>query len=143
MLLLWKVISGFFAASKKSGDWRCLSRLGSSVSMLAVLMWKSTEDFSRLAGSRFTLPAKSLKRPRTLVSRWRTWNETSEWPLSIEYTSARTGSAARAVRAMAVKTLRIMMGNLLFLIVGTVSMGAGVAGANNVQQSDEPLLVLT
>src|SRR5258708_2219512 len=42
--LLWNVISGKLAASKKSGDFRCLSRASTSVVMLAVLMVTLTDD---------------------------------------------------------------------------------------------------
>ncbi len=80
--LLLKVISGYFSTSKKSGVRRCLSRSATPVSMLVALILKSTDDFARFCGSRLMVPPKSLKRPRTLVTRWRTWNDTSEWPLS-------------------------------------------------------------
>jgi len=38
-----------------------------------------------LCSSNWMVPLKSVKWPRTLVTRWRTWNVTSEWVLSIVY----------------------------------------------------------
>ncbi len=43
----------------------------------------STAEASGRAGSTFTVPPKSTKRPRTLLIKCFTWNDTSEWPLSM------------------------------------------------------------
>jgi hypothetical protein len=48
------------------------------------------------------LPAKSAKRPRTLVMRWRTWKAASEWVLSM----------AKVRRAVAV-AVAVLIGGLL------------------------------
>ena len=46
--------------------------------MLAVFTVNSTEDASGLAGSATMVPWKSVNRPRTLETKWRIWNDTSE-----------------------------------------------------------------
>ena len=81
--MLLKLISGNFAVSKKSAEFRCLSRLSLFVLMEAVLIVKTTEDASGLAWSIWIVPSKSVKSPRTFETKWRTWKLTSEWVLSI------------------------------------------------------------
>jgi hypothetical protein len=66
ILVLLKVISGFFAASKKSAERRWLSRSALFVSIEAALIVKFTDEASGLAGSAWIAPEKSAKRPRTL-----------------------------------------------------------------------------
>jgi hypothetical protein len=46
---------------------------------------KSTDEFSGFASSNSIVPSRSEKRPRTFVSKYRTWNVASEWALSILY----------------------------------------------------------
>ena len=70
---LLKVIVGCFSTSKKSGDVRCLSRVGSLVLMLVAWIVNSTEEFSGFARSSLMVPAKSWNLPPTLVTMWRTW----------------------------------------------------------------------
>ncbi len=83
ILELLKVISGYFAASKKSGVRRWLSRSALLVSIDAVLIVKATEEVSGLAVSAWIAPEKSVNRPRTFEAKWRTRKLTSEWALSI------------------------------------------------------------
>ena len=82
-VLLVNVITGNLATEKKSSLRRCASRSGVPVSMLAVLIENLSEDAAAFAGSNWTVPVKSVKWPRTFVSRWRTWKPTSECVLSI------------------------------------------------------------
>ncbi len=51
--------------------------------MLAAWIVTSTRELCGFASSNSIVPPKSLKRPRTLLSRWRTWKATSEWLRSI------------------------------------------------------------
>jgi hypothetical protein len=68
--------------------------------MLAVLTVNSTAEVSGLARSTWTLPEKSVNRPRTLLTKWRTWKLTSEWFLSTtKLSAARAGEAAARVTA--------------------------------------------
>ena len=55
---------------------------------LAALMVKLTDEAAGLSSSRLMLPSKSEKRPRTLVTRCRTWKKTSECAFSIAYVVA-------------------------------------------------------
>ena len=80
--VLLNVIWGFFSASKKSGERRCLSRSASFVSMLAVWIENSTEEFSGLARSTLIVPLTSSNRPVTRLMRWRIVKMASEWVLS-------------------------------------------------------------
>ena len=80
--MLLNVISGNFAVSKKSGEFKCLSRPSLFVLIEAALIVKATEDASGLAWSIWIVPSKSVKLPRTLETKWRTWKVTSEWTLS-------------------------------------------------------------
>src|SRR5262245_15363613 len=82
-LLLLKLISGMLATSKKSGERRWSSRCWLSVSMLAVLILNSTDDASGFARSTWMAPSKSPKRPRTLLTKCRTWKVASEWARSM------------------------------------------------------------
>ena len=62
----------------------------------AVLIVKTTEDASGLAWSIWIVPSKSVKSPRTLETKWRTWKLTSEWTLStVNVSAAKSGAAAR------------------------------------------------
>jgi hypothetical protein len=62
---------------------RCLSRFAWFVSMLVVLITKSTLAVSGFLGSPSIVPDTSLKRPLTLdTPMWRTEKPTSEWALS-------------------------------------------------------------
>src|SRR3954452_13771845 len=105
---LLKVISGYFSTSKKSAERRCVSRLATPVSMLVALMWNSTEEVGRFLGSSCTVPEKALNRPRTWLTRWRIWNDTSEWLGSMAKVSARSGRAASVVRTAAANNLRFI-----------------------------------
>ena len=80
---LLKVISGNFAASKKSGERRSLSRSALLVSIEAVLIVNVTDDASGFAASAWIAPSKSENRPWTLEAKCRTWNSTAECPLSM------------------------------------------------------------
>ena len=60
-----------------------LSRSGVLVSMLAAWIAKLTFDFAGWSALNSMAPEKSVKRPRTLVMRWRTWKAASEWVLSM------------------------------------------------------------
>ena len=83
IFVLLKASVGNLSAAKKSSDRRCASRFDSFVSMLAVWMTNSTLEFTGFSWSNSIVPAKSEKRPRTLVMRCRTWKITSECDLSI------------------------------------------------------------
>ena len=52
---------------------------------LVVCTVKCTVDCSGFASAYSMAPSKSVNRPRTLVTRWRTWKIASEWDLSILY----------------------------------------------------------
>ena len=81
-MLLLKVIVGYFSTSKKFGLRRSLSRSGSLVSMLAVLMVNSTALAAGLATSTVIEPDRSLKRPVTRLIRCLMVKRASEWALS-------------------------------------------------------------
>ena len=83
MAVLTKVMAGCCSTWKKSWDRRWASRSGVPVSMLAAWIVKATVDRSGEASSKVIEPPRSVKRPRTLVTRWRTWKMASEWVLSI------------------------------------------------------------
>ena len=51
--------------------------------MLAALIVIDTDAPASRDSSKTIVPSKSVKRPRTLVIRWRTWNATSECALSM------------------------------------------------------------
>jgi hypothetical protein len=94
--VLAKLSVGNFSTSKKSADRRCVSRSFSLVSTLADWIVTDTDEALALLSSNSIVPSKSSKRPRTLVTRWRTWNRTSEWDLSILYVA--TGDLLRSCR---------------------------------------------
>ncbi len=66
-----KVSFGFFSTSKKASLRRCLSRAGSLVSMLAASIDTSTELFVKSSRSITIFPSNLVKRPGTLLNRWR------------------------------------------------------------------------
>ena len=76
-------MAGYCSTWKKSSDRRCASRSGVPVSMLAAWIVKLTADASGDASSKVIEPPRSVKRPRTFVTRWRTWKVASEWVLSM------------------------------------------------------------
>ena len=83
MPVLSKVMVGYVSTAKKSSLRRCASRSGVLVSMLAAWISKLTDDCAGWASLKVMVPAKSAKRPRTFVMRWRTWKVASEWVLSM------------------------------------------------------------
>src|SRR4051812_6583106 len=153
---LLKVISGYFSTSKKSAERRCVSRLATPVSMLVALMWNSTEEVGRFLGSSCTVPEKALNRPRTWLTRWRIWNDTSEWLGSMAKVSARNGRAARVVSTAAANSLRFIgvsswIQSLCGMSVGYKVVGSTFrlkkftlpgSGADRVQHPEKLLLLL-
>ncbi len=67
MRVLWKLISGYFSTLRKFSLLRSESLAGTPVSMLAVLITSSADDWS---GSSATVifPENSRNRPRTLLT---------------------------------------------------------------------------
>src|SRR5438128_4408771 len=147
--VLLNVISGYFSTSKKFAERRSLSRPSLAVSMLAVLIVNSTVAASGLAASATTVPAKSLKWPRTRLIRWRIWKPASEWFLSMVQVSAKTGEASSSAARAAEGSLRVIIslldlrGRRLavpcsgFVVRNGRVAGVLRAGAELVEQADE------
>ena len=94
-----KVSAGNLAASKKSGDFRWVSRLASRVSMEAVSMLTSTVDLVASFSSSSTVPLTFWNWPLTVVTiMWRTLNSTVECGGSISHVLARAKAGDRTNR---------------------------------------------
>src|SRR6202035_4321835 len=70
---------GNFCTSKKSGDFRWLLRSLLSVSIDAAWTVKATLDTAGFCLSYLIVPSKSLKRPGTVETKWRTLKPTELW----------------------------------------------------------------
>jgi hypothetical protein len=74
--------------SKKSPLFRCASRSGCRVSMLAGSISNTMLERSNCSRSSWIAPEKRAKRPRVRLSMWRTLKPTSEWSASMTKVSA-------------------------------------------------------
>ena len=72
-----------FAASKKSGLFKCSSRLGLAVSILAVCTVALTVDFSGASASIERVPSNLVNLPVTKLKRCRTLKVTADCTGSI------------------------------------------------------------
>ncbi len=81
--VLLNVMVANCAASKKSGVLRCASRFSLAVLTLPTSITALTVLFSRLSRSTTITPLNWVKRPGTLVRKWRTAKLTDEWTGSI------------------------------------------------------------
>jgi len=89
-----KVMVGYLATSKKSGDLRCPSRFGSCVSIVLASMVSSIVLLVGVLSSRLTVPATLSKRPFTVDTiMWRTENSVDECDESTSQTLACEGAA--------------------------------------------------
>src|SRR3954469_20370485 len=112
---------------KKSGLFRCWSRLGSAVSMLSALTWNSNRPSTGLLSSRVNEPAMTLNRPQEkLVLMCLTRKTTDEWVVSAAYVStARTPwLAPRQVTRDSVTAGRIDRIDIRLLRFGSIEKGS-------------------
>ena len=79
-----KVIFGYFAASRKSGDLRWASRWSSCVSIESTSSSTATALGMSVPAGTSIVPVSVLKRPRTFaMTMWRMTNSAAEWAGSI------------------------------------------------------------
>ncbi len=82
--VLWKVIVGYFSASKKSPLRKCASRFSSRVLMLVASIVAVTEEAVWFVSLMTIVPSVILKCPRTVATiRCLTANSPAEWTGSI------------------------------------------------------------
>src|SRR5271169_4040330 len=76
----WKVMVGYFCASRNLGLRKSLSRISTRVSTEAASMLVWIEDLERFVASYCKLPLTLVNAPRTVETpRWRTENCAEEW----------------------------------------------------------------
>src|SRR5262245_60274272 len=102
-----KVMTGYLAASKKSGPFRCVSRSSTPVVTPLTSMLTSTLELAGVASSSMTVPAGFENMPRTLVSTCLQTNPTEEFSgssahLEVEGTGGANGTSGPLAAAGAV-----------------------------------------